>query len=61
MHRKRTYDSIGDLQHLFEQRVFLFVPTTRVNDDDLKAFRLEFFNAIGGDHNRVSLRIAARK
>ena len=54
-----TYNSIGDLQHLFEERVGLHVTTAGVHNDDLELLRLELVNTLGCDHDRVDLGVAA--
>nr|CAD7429679.1 unnamed protein product [Timema monikensis] len=51
---KATHYCIGHLQHLFKQRLFLFVTTTCVYDNYLKTFLLEHFNAILCYHHWIN-------
>lgn len=50
-----THHSIGDLQHLFKQRVFLFMSAAGINDDDLKILAFELVDTLCGDYHRVHL------
>lgn len=56
-----THHSVGNLQHLLEQRVLLLVATAGVHDDDLKVLRLELLHAFGRDHHGVHLCVAAHR
>lgn len=56
-----THHSVGNLQHLLEQRVLLLVTTAGVHDDDLKVLRLELLHAFGRDHHGVHLCVAAHR
>lgn len=50
-----THHGIGDLQHLFKQRVFLFMSSAGVNDDDFEILGFELVNTLRGDDHRVHL------
>ena len=45
------------LNHLFEQRSLLLVPTGRVDNNYFIPFFAELFDALGSDANRVCLRV----
>lgn len=53
-----TDHGVGHLQHLFKQRVFLFVASAGVHDDDLKVLAFELVHALGGDDHRIHLCVA---
>ena len=56
-----AYHCVGDLQHLLEQRVFLLVSPTRVDDDDLETLVLELVHSVSCDHYWVGLRVTATR
>ena len=56
-----AYHCVGDLQHLLEQRVFLLVSPTRVDDDDLETLVLELVHSVSCDHYWVCLRITTTR
>lgn len=59
--RSGTHHSVGDLQHLLKKRVFLFVSSARVHDDDLEVFAFELLDSLGCDHHWIHLRVTDRK
>ena len=56
-----AYHCVGDLQHLLEQRVFLLVSPTRVDDDDLETLVLELVHSVSCDYHGICLRVTATR
>lgn len=56
-----THHGKGDLQHLLKERVFLFVSTACVYNDDFKVLWLEFVNTLCGYDNRIHLCVAVEQ
>jgi len=52
-------DSFPNLYHLLEELRFLFMPTGRVNDDDVEPFLLEFCDTLCSDGDRIGFGIGS--
>lgn len=48
-------DSLTNLDHLLEEFSFLFVATTSIDNDYIKALLLELGHTLGCDANRIRL------
>lgn len=46
-YRHIRLDSFSDLNHLFEELRLLFMPTRRIDNDDIEPFLLEFCHTLG--------------
>ena len=47
----------ANLNHLLKQLGFLFMPSRRINDNDIKPFLLEFGDTLRCDSYRIRLRV----
>ena len=53
-------NSLPDLYHLPEQLRFLFMPTRRVDDDDVESFFLELCDTLRGDGDGIGFGVGTK-